>query len=347
MTTRDFVTADYVVADLALARRGTPPDRSRRARDAGAHGDSRRVRGDAAARGRAHRGFAPHDGADGRAHRDARRPRRRGPLGVVQRLLDPGRGGGGGRARRGARSTPLRACRSSRSRARASRSTGTTRTGSSRGRATTAPPSSSTTAATPRLLVHEGVRAEAAGAVPAPLEPEDPGYHRETEAMRAVLRRSLAADPTRFTRMAAGNRRRERGDDDGGSPPRAPPRAGRASLPRDQRQRLRYQVEVRQPLRHPPLAPRRAQPRHRRARSAARSRSSRDTGTWARARAEALRGPGRAGDRHRGGPHLRDAGGDGRVPGGAHRGRRRPGGLLHHDRRATPRHHLGASTWRR
>ncbi len=54
------------------------------------------------------------------------------------------------------------------------------------------------------LLVHEGVRAEEAGAVPSALEPEDAGYHREIEAMRAVLRRSLAADPTRFTRMAAG-----------------------------------------------------------------------------------------------------------------------------------------------
>ncbi|HEX7589763.1 MAG TPA: adenosylhomocysteinase, partial [Demequinaceae bacterium] len=54
------------------------------------------------------------------------------------------------------------------------------------------------------VLVHEGVKAEAAGAVAPRLEPEDRGYHRETEAMRAVLRRSLAADPTRFTRMAAG-----------------------------------------------------------------------------------------------------------------------------------------------
>jgi len=54
------------------------------------------------------------------------------------------------------------------------------------------------------LLVHEGVAAEAAGQVPAPLDPEDEGYRRETEAMRAVLRRSLEEDPTRFTRMAAG-----------------------------------------------------------------------------------------------------------------------------------------------
>ncbi|MFV0286547.1 MAG: adenosylhomocysteinase [Demequina sp.] len=54
------------------------------------------------------------------------------------------------------------------------------------------------------LLVHEGVRFEAAGAVPAPLEEEDPSYNEEVESMRKVLRRSLAADPTRFTRMAAG-----------------------------------------------------------------------------------------------------------------------------------------------
>jgi len=54
------------------------------------------------------------------------------------------------------------------------------------------------------LLVHEGVKAEKAGSVPFPLEEEDPAYNAEAEAMRAVLRRSLAADPTRFTRMAAG-----------------------------------------------------------------------------------------------------------------------------------------------
>jgi len=54
------------------------------------------------------------------------------------------------------------------------------------------------------LLVHEGARAEAAGTVPPPLEEEDPAYNVEVEAMRGVIRRSLAADPTRFTRMAAG-----------------------------------------------------------------------------------------------------------------------------------------------
>ncbi|MEX0914186.1 MAG: adenosylhomocysteinase, partial [Demequina sp.] len=52
------------------------------------------------------------------------------------------------------------------------------------------------------LLVHEGVKAEKAGEVPAPLDPEDAGYNAEVEGMRRVLRRSLAEDPTRYTRMA-------------------------------------------------------------------------------------------------------------------------------------------------
>ncbi|WP_084038284.1 adenosylhomocysteinase [Demequina sp. NBRC 110053] len=54
------------------------------------------------------------------------------------------------------------------------------------------------------LLVHEGARCEAANSVPAPLEEEDPAYNAEVEGMRAVIRRSLLTDPTRFTRMAAG-----------------------------------------------------------------------------------------------------------------------------------------------
>ncbi len=54
------------------------------------------------------------------------------------------------------------------------------------------------------LLVHEGVKAEKAGSVPEPLDTDDPDYNAELEGMRAVIRRSLTQDPTRFTRMAAG-----------------------------------------------------------------------------------------------------------------------------------------------
>lgn len=54
------------------------------------------------------------------------------------------------------------------------------------------------------LLVHEGVKAERLRSVPGPVDENDPSFNPEVEGMRAVLRRSLADDPTRFTRMAAG-----------------------------------------------------------------------------------------------------------------------------------------------
>ena len=53
------------------------------------------------------------------------------------------------------------------------------------------------------LLVHEGVKAEKTGQIPEPLDPEDAAHNVEVEGMRRVLRRSLAEDPTRFTRIAA------------------------------------------------------------------------------------------------------------------------------------------------
>lgn len=52
------------------------------------------------------------------------------------------------------------------------------------------------------LLVHEGVRAETAGAVP----DRPGGSTEEAAALDAVLRRSLASDPQRWTRIAAGLR---------------------------------------------------------------------------------------------------------------------------------------------
>lgn len=54
------------------------------------------------------------------------------------------------------------------------------------------------------LLVHLGVDFEAAGAVPADLGPGDPGYSHEYNVILGVLRRSLAADPQRWTRIARG-----------------------------------------------------------------------------------------------------------------------------------------------
>ena len=54
------------------------------------------------------------------------------------------------------------------------------------------------------LLVHSGVEYEAAGSVPPDSRPGDPGYSVEHNVVLGVLRRSLAADPQRWTRMAAG-----------------------------------------------------------------------------------------------------------------------------------------------
>ncbi len=69
---------------------GPPRDRDRRDRDARPHGHPRGVRLAPAPQGRSHHRLAPHDHPDGRPDRDAQGPRRRGPLGLVQHLLDPG-----------------------------------------------------------------------------------------------------------------------------------------------------------------------------------------------------------------------------------------------------------------
>src|SRR5690554_5327426 len=53
------------------------------------------------------------------------------------------------------------------------------------------------------LLVHKGVEAEATGVVPTAFEPGDAGYSEEGNLVLDVLRRSLAEDPQRWTRIAA------------------------------------------------------------------------------------------------------------------------------------------------
>lgn len=54
------------------------------------------------------------------------------------------------------------------------------------------------------LLVHQGVRHEAAGAVPATPPVGDPEHSEEHAVVLDLLRRSLADDPQRWTRVAAG-----------------------------------------------------------------------------------------------------------------------------------------------
>src|SRR5215218_5205282 len=53
------------------------------------------------------------------------------------------------------------------------------------------------------LLVHKGAEFERLGAVPADSRPGEPGYAEEYNLVLGVLRRSLEADPQRWTRIAA------------------------------------------------------------------------------------------------------------------------------------------------
>ena len=110
------------------------------------------------------------------------------------------------------------------------------------------------------LLVHKGTEYEAAGAVPDPAARGVGGVRGDPLAADALAGRGPAAlDADR-----PGHQRRHRGDDHRRAPAVRDGRERRAAVPGDQRQRLRHQVQVRQPLRLPALADRRHQPRHRR-----------------------------------------------------------------------------------
>ena len=78
------IRPDFKVADLSPGRLRPQGDRARRARDARPHGAAGRVRRrPAARRAPASPGSLHMTDPDRGAHRDARRPRRRGPLGVA------------------------------------------------------------------------------------------------------------------------------------------------------------------------------------------------------------------------------------------------------------------------
>ena len=82
--------ADCVVKDIGLADWGRKEISMAEIRDARPDGDARGIRPRAAAARRAHRRLAAHDDPDGGADRDAAGARRRGPLGLLQHLFDPG-----------------------------------------------------------------------------------------------------------------------------------------------------------------------------------------------------------------------------------------------------------------
>ena len=313
---------------------GPQGDGARRGRDARPHGPARRVQRRPAPRGRPHHGLAAHDHPDGGAHRDPHRPRRRRALGQLQHLLHPGP------RRRRRRRRPHRHHRRPAGRA-GLRLEGRDARGV--------------------LVVHRPGPAVARRRWPQ----HDPRRrwrrhharaqgHRVREgrgrpcAHRRRLRR-VEGRPRAAHRLGGegahpldrGRRRdqgRHRGDHHGCASPLRHVRQGPAALPGDQRQRLGHQVEVRQPLRLPALARRRHQPRHRRDAR----RQDRD-GRRLRRRRQGLRGvaegSGLPGDRRRGRPDLRAAGGDGGLPGHHDRAGRRPDRHLHHRHRQQG-HHL-------
>ncbi len=169
------------------------------------------------------------------------------------------------------------------------------------------------------LLIHKGVEFEKAGKVPDPETADNEEYAVVLSACSAKLQKESAAA---VPRIAAEHQGRHRRDHHGCAPPLPDARSGHAAVPGDQRERLRHQEQVRQPLRLPALADRRHQPCDRR------DDRGQDRGRLRlRRRRQGLRAvvawPGCTGHRHRDRPDLRAAGGDGGLPG--HDARRRRG----------------------
>ena len=82
--------SDYHVADISLAPWGRREIAIAETEMPGLMAIREEYAARAAPQGRPHHRLAPHDHPDGRPDRDAQGARRRGPLGLVQHLLDPG-----------------------------------------------------------------------------------------------------------------------------------------------------------------------------------------------------------------------------------------------------------------
>ncbi len=230
-------------------------DHDGRARDARPDVVAARVRRGAAAARRPDLGLAAHDDPDGGVDRDARRARRRDPLGVLQHLLDPG--SCGGRSGRRPHGVGGRAGRRARVRleGRDARGVLVVR------RAGHAVARRRPEHAARRRRRHHAARAQGRrvregrrGARPGRGRLGGVPYRaRAPPALARGGRRAVDTDRCR-------DQGRQRGDDDR-RPSALPDGRGRpASVPRDQRQRLGDEEQVRQPLRLPPLARRRDQP---------------------------------------------------------------------------------------
>ena len=295
----------------------------------------------AAARRRPHHRLAAHDRADRRADRDPRRARRRRPLGLLQHLLHPGPRRRRGRGRPdGTPDAPAGVpvfawkgetleeywwC------------TEQVLTWPGRRRPEHDPRRRwRRHAARPQgHAVREGRRGadRRRGRTP-----------RSTASSSTCCARSLAADPTKYTRIAEGIKGVTEETTTGVHRLYEIAKTGELLFPAINVNDSVTKSQVRQQVRLPPLADRRHQPRHRRAdrrqgRGRARLRRRRQGLRRVAAR------PGRPGHRHRDRPDLRAAGGDGRLPGHHARGRRRDRRHLHHRDRQQGHHHR-RPTWR-
>ena len=293
--------------------------------------------------GRADHGLAAHDRADGRAHRDARRPRRRRALGVLQHLLDAGP-----RRRRGRR-RPERHRRAaeghrrcSRGRARRSRSTGGAPSRRSMWPDGAGPNLLLDDGGDATLLVHKGAEYEARRQDPGVRRGERPrgvGRHprpaprRRPSATRAAGRRSVADIRGVSEETTTGVHRLYE-----------MMKAGTLLFPainvNDSVTKSKFDNLY--GCRH--SLDRRPQPRDRRdARRQGRGRLR------LRRRGQGLRAgaarPGRARHHHRDRPDLRAAGGDGRLPGHRRSTTCRDRRHLHH-RDGQQEHHHRRRTWR-
>ena len=242
---------DYKVADLSLAESGRHQIRLAEHEMPGLMALREEFGAAQPLKRRAHRRLAAHDRADRRAHRDAHRARRRGPLGLLQHLLHPGRG------RRGRRRRPERHRRGPAGRA-GLRLEGRDAAGV--------------------LVVHRADPHLARRRRPEHdprrrrrRHPAGPQGHRVRGGRRravrdrgrlrgvrasssTLLRASLATDPQKCTRHRGRHQGRHRGDHDRRAPALPARRGRQAALPGDQRQRLGHQEQVRQQVRLPPLA---------------------------------------------------------------------------------------------
>ena len=311
MTTTDALTAtDFKVADLSLAEFGRKEIQLAEHEMPGLMQTREEFADAQPLKGARIIGLAAHDDPDRRADRDARRARRRGPLGLLQHLLDPGPRGG--RRRRRSRrhpedphGVPVFAWKGetleeywwcTEQALNWPGHGGPNMILDDGGDAT--------------MLVHKGAEFEKAGAVPDPSTAES----EEFRVFLTLLQRSLQEDPQRWTNDRRRHQGRHRGDDDRRPSPVPARRDRRPAVPGDQRQRLGHEVEVRQPLRLPPLAGRRHQPRgrrHARRQDRRRLRLRRRRQGLGRVAARA----GRARHRHRDRPDLRAAGVDAGLPG--------------------------------